>query len=154
MSQCVFCQILAGRAPASAVYEDDSCLAFMDIRPVNAGHVLVVPRLHAASLAEVDDGTAAHMFVVAKRLAGALRSSGVCCEGINLFLADGRVAGQEVPHVHLHVVPRYEGDGFGLRFGQHYGFEPDRQTLDAIAGTIRGALPAGEEMESPRQGPR
>jgi len=153
VSQCVFCQILAGRAPASVTYEDDSCLAFMDIRPVNPGHLLLVPRVHAASLADLDDETAAHMFVVAKHLAGALRSSGVRCEGVNLFLADGRVAGQEVFHVHLHVLPRYVDDGFGLRFGPHYAVPPPRSELDDLAARIRETCPRDTLRGSPSQEP-
>jgi histidine triad (HIT) family protein len=69
-----------------------------------------------------------------------LRSSGVTCEGVNLFLADGEAAGQEVFHVHLHVFPRYAGDGFGLKFGSAYAHLPDRSALDAVAQRIRNVL--------------
>jgi histidine triad (HIT) family protein len=136
---CVFCDIAAGRAPASVVHSDDTVIAFLDIRPVNAGHLLVVPREHAAGLADLDPAAGSAVFAVAQRLAGALRACGVPCEGVNLFLADGEVAGQEVPHVHLHVLPRLPGDGFRLdvKF-----LSPDRADLDATAGRIRGQ--AGE----------
>jgi len=77
----------------------------MDIQPVNSGHLLVIPNLHAQGLADLQDELAAHIFRVAKRLSTALRSSGIKCEGVNLFLADGEAAGQEVFHVHLHVFP-------------------------------------------------
>lgn len=140
MSTCVFCDILAGERPASVVFRDHVCWAFMDIRPVNPGHVLVIPTYHASSLAELDEASGAHMFRIAQRVAEALRHSGLRCEGINLFLADGAVAGQEVPHVHLHVLPRYTGDGFGLRFGQRYGDLPSRAELNAAAEGIRSAL--------------
>ena len=140
MDKCIFCAIIAGEAPASLVWEDDQALAFMDIRPVNPGHVLVVPRLHAASLAELDPEVGAHLFGVAMRLAPAVRRSGVASEGINLFLADGRAAGQEVMHVHLHIVPRFSGDGFGFRIGPHNFQHPDRTTLDGIAEGILAAL--------------
>ena len=140
MEGCVFCAIIRGAAPASTVYEDKLALAFMDIRPVNPGHVLVVPRVHAATLADLDPETGAHLFRVAMRLAPAVRRSGVACEGVNLFLADGRAAGQEVLHVHLHVVPRFGGDGFGFRIGDGNFQHPERGTLDAIAGQIRAAL--------------
>ncbi len=134
---CPFCHIVAGRMPASELYADDLVLAFMDIRPVNTGHLLVVPRAHAVSLAELADGTGAAMFVAARRLAGALRASGVPCDGVNLFLADGAVAGQEVWHVHLHVLPRFADDGFRLsaRF-----LAPERTELDATAARIHAAL--------------
>ena len=140
MNECVFCRILAGELPASLVYRDERCAAFMDIRPVNPGHLLVVPIRHAAHLAEVDPETAGRLMQVAQRLAAALRASGLRCEGVNLLLADGRAAMQEVMHVHLHVVPRFAGDGFGLRFGPHYGRFPPREELDAAAARIRRAL--------------
>ena len=138
-SSCVFCAIVAGEAPASTVYRDDMVTAFMDIRPVNAGHVLVVPRQHMVSLLELDEETAGRMTAVGMRIAGALRASGVRFEGFNLFLADGEVAGQEVFHVHLHVIPRFAGDGFGLRFGPNYGRLAQRSDLDGLAQRIRRA---------------
>ncbi len=140
MANCVFCDILAGRLPASVVYQDELCTAFMDIQPVNPGHVLVVPARHATYLADLDAETGAQMFRVAQRLAQALRESGVRCEGVNLFLADGEAAMQEIFHVHLHVFPRYRGDGFGLRFGPRYHQRPPRAELDEIAGRVRAVL--------------
>ncbi len=139
MSICIFCDIIAGRAPASIVYEDDQVIAFMDIFPINPGHTLVVPKRHASRLSQLDADTAAHMMAVAQRIAQAIYQSPIRAEGINLTLADGRAAGQEVPHVHLHVIPRYRGDGFhctrsgGLR-------QPPRQQLDETAAQIRQAL--------------
>ena len=98
----------------------------MDIRPVNPGHLLVIPLAHAAGLATLESDTGAQMFRVGQRLAEAIRRSGVRCEGINVLLADGEAAGQEVFHVHLHVIPRYAGDGFGFRYGPEFGVLPDR----------------------------
>jgi histidine triad (HIT) family protein len=80
------------------------------------------------------------MFRVARRIAAALRKSGVRCEGVNVQLADGEAAGQDVFHGHLHVIPRYVGDGFGLTFGPHYGNKPERQELNEIANKIRTSL--------------
>lgn len=140
MSTCIFCDIVAGKLPSSIIFRDDLCCAFMDIQPVNPGHVLVVPADHASCLAELDEESGAHMFRVAQRIAKAIRNSGIKCEGINFFLADGEAAGQDVFHVHLHVLPRYTGDGFGLRFGPDYGNRPGRAELDRIADKIRGAL--------------
>jgi histidine triad (HIT) family protein len=140
MGNCTFCDILAGKLPASTVYQDEICSVFMDIRPVNSGHVLVIPKQHAASLAEMDENTGGHLFAIGQRVAAALRRSGIRCEGINFFLADGEPAGQEVFHVHLHIFPRYEGDGFGLRFGPHYYKRPSRAELDAVAEKIRLTL--------------
>ena len=112
---CVFCGIIAGQLPASQVYQDDQTVAFMDVRPLTSGHLLVVPRVHAASLEVLDEDTGTLVFAVAHRLARALRNSAVPCEGVNFFLADGVAAGQEVFHVHLHVIPRTPGDGFRLK---------------------------------------
>ena len=137
---CIFCEIVRGKAPASLLYSDDWVVAFMDIRPVNPGHLLVVPRVHAPHLADLDPDTGGHMFRIGRELAGALRASGVRCEGVNLFLADGEAAGQEVCHVHLHVIPRFRGDGFGFRFGPDYDLVPARETLDQTAAAIRKEL--------------
>ncbi len=143
MPDCIFCQIVAGLAPASFVYRDERCAAFMDIQPVNPGHVLVVPLAHAANLAELDEDTGAHLARVLQRLAPIVRRSGVRCEGIDLFLADGEAAGQEVFHVHWHILPRYAGDGFGFRFGPDYGRLPPRAELDRLAAAYRGLLAEG-----------
>lgn len=137
MSDCVFCDILGGELLSSIVYQDERCTAFMDIQPVNPGHVLVVPNRHAAFLADLDEDTGAHMFRVAQRLAAALRRCGVRCEGVNLFLADGM---HDILHVHLHVIPRYEGDGFGLTFSPAYFDRPERSELDGVAQKISDAL--------------
>ena len=141
MSDCVFCRILAGELPASFVYRDDRCAAFMDIRPVNHGHLLVIPVRHAAYLADIDASEAADIMKVGQEAAAALRASGVRCEGVNLFLADGEAAMQEVFHVHLHVIPRFRGDGFGLKFNpEYYTRRPERATLDETAATVAALM--------------
>jgi histidine triad (HIT) family protein len=142
MPECIFGQIIAGTAPASVVYRDEVCLAFMDIQPVNPGHLLVVPLVHAEQLAELDQASAARLMTVAQRLGGALRTTGLPCEGVNLLLADGEAAGQDVFHVHLHVVPRFAGDGFGFRFPATYYQRPPRAELDQAAQRVRAALTA------------
>jgi histidine triad (HIT) family protein len=140
MEACVFCDILSGRLPSSTVYQDHLCTAFMDIQPINAGHLLVIPNQHAAYLADLEEKTGAHMFKVAQRMAAALRKSSVRCEGINLFLADGEAAMQEVFHVHLHVIPRYKGDGFRMTFSPAYYVETPRDELDQVAQMIKQYL--------------
>jgi len=130
-------------APASVVYSDERVLALMDVLPVNPGHVLVIPKAHAARLSELEEETGSQIFRVAMRVSKGLARSSVRCEGVTLLLADGEAAFQEVPHVHLHVVPRFNGDGFGLKFGPKYGKRPERKELEAIAGSIRGALALG-----------
>lgn len=143
MTDCIFCRILTGESPASFMYRDDVCAAFMDIRPVNAGHLLVVPIRHGAYLADIDATTAAHLMRVGQAAAAALRASGIRCEGVNLFLADGEAAMQEVFHVHLHVIPRFRGDGFGLTFSpEYYTRRPARAELDREAEVLRRQMPA------------
>lgn len=135
-TDCVFCKLISGELEVSFVYQDELCVAFMDIQPVNPGHALVVPRRHAAYLADLDTEEGAQIFRVAQRAAAALRQCGVRCEGVNFFLADGEAAGQEVFHVHLHVLPRYSGDGFGLKLPADYHERPRREELNEIARSI------------------
>ena|SRR5947199_6163446 len=137
MSSCAFCDIVEGTAPASVVYQDDVAVAFMSIGPVNPGHLMVVPRRHASALADLDEATGAHLFRVTMRMAGAIRRSGVRCEGVNLFLADGEAAFQEIPHVHMHVFPRFKGDSFSLV--ANWAIKPPREKLDEVAARIRRA---------------
>lgn len=136
---CVFCDIIAGRGEASVAYEDEHVVAFMDIQPVTDGHVLVVPRRHAGSLEDLDEDLGARVFRAGHRLARALRRSGLPCEGVNMFLADGAVAFQEVFHVHLHVVPRTAGDGFVIDAQWRLR---DRAELDASAEQVRRGVRA------------
>ena len=140
MNSCIFCQIVEGTAESSIVYKDRLVTAFMDIQPINPGHLLVVPNAHAAYLSELVPETGAQMFKVAQFLAQAIRDSSIHCEGINLFLADGEAAMQEVFHVHLHVIPRNSGDGFGVTFPQRYFSRPSRAELDTAAELIKNAI--------------
>lgn len=140
MADCVFCKLLDGSLAASWVYRDELCAAFMDVRPLTAGHLLIIPVQHAGSLTEVKVETAAQMMRVAHRLDRALRESGIRCEGVNLIIADGVAAGQEVFHVHMHVFPAYRNDGFGLQFPSGFGRIPPRAELDAAAALIQSAL--------------
>jgi histidine triad (HIT) family protein len=138
-ASCIFCKIVRRELPASIVAEDEHALAFMDIRPINPGHFLVIPKAHAAHLADLPPGEGGRLFEMARELAVALRKSGVRAEGVNVHLADEAVAGQEIFHVHLHVYPRYAGDGVGLRMGPRYGTRPKREELDTLAAAIRSA---------------
>jgi histidine triad (HIT) family protein len=138
-ADCIFCAIVAGSASASIVYDDANLLAFMDIRPVTPGHLLIIPKRHAPYLADLNVATGARMFTVAMRLAQALRASEVRCEGINLFLADGEAAFQEVFHTHLHVFPRFAGDTF--RIDANWSVTPSRAELDEIAAQVRAVMP-------------
>jgi histidine triad (HIT) family protein len=111
MDSCVFCGIMAGREPASFIFQDEVVAVFLGHHPVTRGHALVVPREHATCLAEMDEATGEHLFRVTVRVAAAIRRSAVRADAMRLALSDGRAAGQVVPHVHMHVIPRYAGDG-------------------------------------------
>jgi histidine triad (HIT) family protein len=134
-NDCVFCGMLDGEVEHSPVYEGERVIVALDIQPVTRGHVLVIPRAHAPHLADLEPEDGAAVFEAARRAAAAVRASGLRCEGVNFFLADGEAAGQDVFHVHLHVIPRYDGDGFGLRFPPGYEVKP-RVELDEAAAAI------------------
>jgi histidine triad (HIT) family protein len=140
MENCVFCKITRGQAIAEIVYSDEKILALMDIQPVNPGHVLVVPKVHVSGLSDLDEETGGQMFKVAMRVAKGIKKSGLKCEGVNLLLSDGKAAFQEIFHVHLHVIPRFNGDGFGIRFGRQYGVRPEQRGLEEIAQKIKEAM--------------
>ncbi len=137
---CIFCKIVAGELPSSRVFEDNQVLAFLDIRPITPGHTLVIPKQHAPNLAKLDPGIGGEIFKVGMKIASALRRSGLRCEGVNLWLADGKVAGQDVFHVHLHIIPRFSGDGLRIRAGPDYGKMPPRDELEKQADSITQAL--------------
>ena len=140
METCVFCELVARKRPVSVIGETADILAFMDIQPVNPGHALVIPKRHAPYLADLDPTLAGYIFAMGMRVAAGLRTCGVRCEGVNLFLADGEAAGQEIFHAHLHVFPRFAGDGFGLKFSPNYFVLPLRADLDEVAKDIRSAM--------------
>ncbi len=135
MSDCLFCRLASREAEVSIVHEDERTVTFMDIQPVTRGHMLVVPRAHATYLADLDEEDGARLFRVGQRAAAALRQSTLRCEGVNFFLADGEAAGQDVFHVHLHVIPRFTGDGFGLVLPPGYSVKP-RNELDDAADAL------------------
>lgn len=136
MTSCEFCRIVAGESPGSFVYEDEVSLALLTLRPMNRGHTLVIPKTHAASLTELEKETGGHLFEVAMDVANLLQKSPVRCEDVNFWLADGPAAGQEVFHVHLHVIPRYENDSVRLEADR---IDPDRAEMDATAEEIRSS---------------
>lgn len=139
---CVFCRILSGELPASFVYRDEFVAAFMDINPINPGHLLIVPLHHSKSLMGVPPLSAGRMFQVAQSLLGAFQRQGeVKYQAANVFLSEGEIAGQEVFHAHLHIAPRFRGDGHRMGFS---GADPDagtRANLDRVASALRAALP-------------
>lgn len=135
-NNCIFCKIIKGEIPSTIVYETKEVLVFMDIQPVNKGHVLIVPKKHAQLVSELDDIYIQNLMIIGKKVSKAIRQSKIPCEGINFYIADGEAAGQEVPHVHLHLIPRFKNDGFRLVFPEGYGHKPERRELEVIAEKI------------------
>ena len=108
--RCLFCAISAGKVPAHLVYEDDRTVAFLDIHPSAPGHTLITPRTHAARIEGLSAEDAAALFAALHRLAKPIREA-VGAEAATVGINDGPGSGQEVPHVHVHVIPRRRGDG-------------------------------------------
>lgn len=134
---CVFCEIVAGNAPAIRVHEDDDYLAFLDIRPFTRGHTLVVPKTHSVDLTDTPAATLAGMLAVGQRIAQATRASGLAATGNNVAINDGKSAFQTVFHIHLHVVPRRDGDKLAFAKGMLVRRDPDREATGQI---LRDAL--------------
>ena len=110
MTDCIFCKIVAGEIPSIKIYEDADTLAFMDIGPVVKGHALVIPRQHVENITQASPALLARLIEGARRVAQA-QLNGLKADGVNIFQANGAVAGQVVPHLHFHVVPRFKSDG-------------------------------------------
>ena len=140
-SNCIFCKIIKGKSPVSIVYEDDKVLVFPPLKPVNAGHILIVPKKHTPYLADLDEKTTLHIIKIARKISAAIRKSKYKCEGINWFLADGEAAHQEVFHSHFHVYPRFKRDGFGFKYDKKKNFvHMKRSELDKIVKEIKRLL--------------
>jgi Diadenosine tetraphosphate (Ap4A) hydrolase and other HIT family hydrolases len=138
-THCTFCNLIHGAAEVSICHEDADAIAFMDIQPVNNGHVLVVPREHYESLLEVPEELGVHLFKVTMRLAAAVRTvSGT--DALNIVVNSGAEAGQDEPHYHVHIIPRRQGDGFDIPLPFDGSQMPDRTILDAYAARVIAAL--------------
>jgi len=131
---CVFCEIVAGNAPAVRVHEDDEYLAFLDIRPFTRGHTLVIPKAHSVDLTDTPAETLAGMIAVGQRVATATRASGLA-DANNIAINDGKAAFQSVFHIHLHVVPRRNGDKLAFAKGMILRRDSDREATGRILQT-------------------
>ncbi|EHB49804.1 histidine triad (HIT) protein [Mycolicibacterium rhodesiae JS60] len=136
---CVFCEIVTGTAPAIRVYEDDDYLGILDIRPFTIGHTLVIPKQHSVDLTDTPAQTLAGMLAVGQRIAQATRASALAATGNNIAINDGKSAFQTVFHIHLHVMPRRDGDKISLAKGMLLRRDPDRENTGRI---LREALAA------------
>jgi histidine triad (HIT) family protein len=106
MEDCIFCKIIKKEIPCDKIYENDNFLAFLDIQPVSSGHILIIPKIHTAWMQEVDDFTVSEIFKLSKRLMLAIKNE-LKCDYVQLS-----VGGTDVPHFHVHLIPRYFDDGF------------------------------------------
>ena len=136
MSDCVFCGIMAKQIPATVVHEDADTLAFMDIGQVNPGHVLVALKAHAENLFALEEAQAAAVFRTVARVARGIRTA-FAPQGLSVYQANGKPAGQTVFHFHIHLVPRHDGDGMNLTWPVK---NPPREKLEDYAAKIRAAL--------------
>ncbi|MCS7251746.1 MAG: HIT family protein [Thermoflexus sp.] len=136
MNGCVFCAIVARQQPAEVVYEDEQTMAFMDIQPANPGHTLVIPKRHAATIFDIDEEDAAAVMRTTVRVARAIRKA-LAPDGLNLVQSNGRAGGQEIFHLHVHVIPRWVGDG--LRLARPPVVRRERP-LSEVAAELRQAL--------------
>ncbi len=134
---CIFCKIIRGEVPSSNVYEDEEVIAFMDLFPIHEGHVLVVPKQHYATLREAPLALAEKLMKVVVKLERSVWESGLHCEGTNILQNNGKAAGQDVHHVHFHIVPRDSEDGFRFKYT---ALKPSRAELDQTAQTLRNNL--------------
>ena len=135
---CVFCEIVSGTRPASVVYRDEMTLAFLDLRQFHAGHTLVIPLEHIPDVRELNAATGAALMQTVAKVTRAVDAA-FPNEGISVWHSIGPAAFQEVPHLHVHIQPRYTGDGL-LRVYPSEPTAPDRSTLDSYADRIRDLL--------------
>ena len=120
--ECIFCQIAQKKSPAGILFENDIVVAFLDIRPVNPGHILIIPKAHVQTIDEIEsEEVYSELFSVGKKMHIRLKDKLPDVTGFNYLIANGKDAGQEVFHVHLHIIPRKPDDGFGYKFGPNYG---------------------------------
>jgi len=137
---CIFCKIVRREIPSSVIFEDDICMAFLDVFPVNTGHSLLIPKKHYVNLLDVDSDVVAH---IARKLIDLTRGvkNATGEEGVLIVAANGAGAGQEVPHLHFHAIPRSKGANFGFRFPPDYRDEmANRTELDEISKKIRSNI--------------
>ena len=128
MENCIFCMIIDGKIPSRRVYEDENCIAMLDINPATPGHTLILPREHRKDLSEMDEELAGKLMMAARRI-GMLQKERLGAVGFNVIQNNGEAAGQTVPHFHIHVIPRYEN---GPMLGGWVPTEPSGDELDEV----------------------
>ncbi len=134
--ECVFCRIIKGEIISHKVYEDENTLAFLDIHPSTPGHTLIVPKAHIARVEDLSEGDAEVLFGILHKVVGGIQEA-VGAPASTIGVNNGRESGQEVPHVHIHVIPRSRGDKGGIIQGIARGHRPDNDEMIEIAEKIR-----------------
>jgi len=136
---CIFCKIVAGEIPAIRVLDEELDLAFMDINPASCGHMLVVPKNHAENIFEISEGDFSAVMGAVRRCAGAVKEA-LGAEGITVLQLNGTVSDQLVPHLHVHIMPRWENDGISV---SNWEMKPgDMDELQDIANKVKEHLPS------------
>lgn len=136
MDNCIFCKIASGEISAITLFEDDDVKVIFDVGPATKGHALVIPKAHAANVFEISDELLAKAHIVAKKVAKALKDA-TGCDGVNILQNNGEMAGQSVFHLHIHVIPRYEGDMANIKWTPG---EQDQEYLAELAEHVNTAL--------------
>ena len=135
-TSCIFCKIAQKQAPASSVYEDEKVMAFLDIRPLNEGHTLIIPKAHYENIFDVPQELNAYLHGITKKVAIAVKKA-TNADGISIIQQNGKAANQDIPHLHVHVIPRYEGQKLPS-FSETS--EADKEKLSQTAAKIRKHL--------------
>ena len=130
MNDCIFCKIIKKEIPCAKVYEDENFLAFLDIEPVSDGHLLIIPKKHIVWMQDVDDETISKIFKLSKKLMGTIKN-GLKCDYVQVS-----VGGTDVPHFHIHLIPRYLNDGLPKFATQKFNPEKAEETIKKITSFI------------------
>ena len=133
---CIFCKIAKGEIHSATVYEDSHFTVILDVNPATKGHCLIIPKEHFDNIYDLDGETAGKLFALATCIARAMRDA-LKCDGLNLVQNNGEIAGQTVNHFHLHLIPRYEGDGLNLNWPQQ---EISAEQLEEIRQSIKKSI--------------
>ena len=131
---CIFCKLANGEIPSATIYEDEDFRVFLDLNPATRGHALIVPKEHFANLFELDEELCGKAAALAKKM-GARMKEKLGCDGLNLVQNNGEAAGQTVFHFHMHLSPRYEGDGAGISWKPGSLTPEAREELTALLGS-------------------
>lgn len=138
MGDCLFCNIVAGKSPAYKIYEDDIFLAFLDVHPSSPGHTIVVPKKHVSTMFDLETNELGELYKKVCDIALSIKNSAIGAAGFNIGVNHWKTAGQEIEHLHVHIIPRFEGDGGGAI--QSIVKSKNKDSLENTAEKIRGQI--------------